>query len=214
MTANIRCKLIDELFGEELVIEYVKRLAFNKRELESIISKSNQTNSRIIQRLAKDIEAQQHRVNSLTSQQENLINSLANLGPKGIEAVKEKLETVRNDLEAARQELELMKLESRQLESRTIDAEVMSNTLDRFSQIIDGAQPSELQKLLPTVVKGIEWTEDSKSGEGILEVYLWEEAQKAMGNVSPLTKKTSGEPLVVNGSPECQDTLPELDSNQ
>ncbi len=51
----------------------------------------------------------------------------------------------------------------------------------------------------------MEWTEDPKTEEGLLEVYLWEEMQESLGN---RLETHSGEPLVANGSPECQDWLP------
>jgi len=88
----------------------------------------------------------------------------------------------------------------------------MAASLERFSQIIEGAEPPELQRLLPTIIKGVEWAEDAKTGEGRLEVHIWEEAQAAFGQTGALTRRSSGEPLVVNGSSECKDWLPKRNS--
>lgn len=69
-------------------------------------------------------------------------------------------------------------------------------------------EPAELQRLLPTVIKGMRWTEGTKTGEGLLEVFLWEEMQEALVAPSAVSQKSSGEPLVVNGSSERQGWLP------
>ena len=123
------------------------------------------------------------------------------------------MESTQRDLESARQELESIRLEGEQLKSKTLNAEVMANTLERFAQIIEGSEPPELQRLLPTVIKGVEWSEDTRKGEGVLDVCLWEEARAAFGESPALARKSKGEPLMVNGSPECQDWLPGEDSN-
>ena len=176
---------------------------------DEIIVRSNRTNARILRRLSRDRAAQQRKVNSLTGQQHNLVDTVARLGAKGAEAVKDKLEDVRSHLDAAQEELERIRLETEQIRSRTLNAEVMAATLERFSQILEGAEPPELQRLLPTIIKGGEWTEDAKTSEGVLEVYLWGEAQAAFGDGASLGNVRTAEPLAVNGSPEGQDWLPE-----
>ena len=205
-TGTIACsaKAIRAQAAEELVLKYVKRIACSRKELDEIIARSDKTNRRILRRLARDRDAQQRNVNRLSLERENLLKSVAALGVKGAKAVADKLEIAQQDFENAQEELARIDHETEMLRSKTLDAETMARTLERFSHVVEGAEPVELQRLLPTIVKGVEWTEDAKSGEGVLQVYLWEEAQKAL-EMGP--KKNSDEPLVVNGSSECQDWL-------
>jgi len=79
------------------------------------------------------------------------------------------------------------------------------------ADVVFGTDTPELQRLFPTVIKAVEWTEDAKTGEGIVEIRLWEEVQKAFGAAPLRVRRNSDEPLVVSGSPECPDRLPERD---
>jgi len=191
--------------ADELVLKYVKQIACSRSELDKIIARSSRTNRRILRQLSRDRDAQQRNLNKLRVHRDNLIASISVLGKKGAKAVAAKLETAQRDFEAAEEELSRIDQEYELISSKTIDANTMAATLGRFAQIVEGAEPIELQRLLPTVIKGVEWTEDPKTGEGLLDVYLWEEAQDPFENRA---KRHSGEPLVVNGSPECQDWLP------
>jgi len=60
---------------------------------------------------------------------------------------------------------------------------------------------------LPTVIKGTEWTEDPKTGDGVLEVHLWEEAKVKLDEASPTVAETAGGNEVANFPSNCQEWL-------
>ena len=186
----------------------MKQIACSRSELDKIIARSSRTNRRILRQLSRDRDAQQRNLNKLSLDRENLVNSLVALGPKGAKAVADRLEAAQQELESSEEEPARIEQEYKLLNSRTIDSDTMAGTLKRFAQLVEGAEAVELQRLLPTVIKGVEWTEDPKTGQGLLEVYVWEQVQEALEKGQ---KTSSGEPLVVNGSPECQDWLPDED---
>jgi len=100
------------------------------------------------------------------------------------------------ELNATKNELKEIENEEIQIRNKTLNADTIARTLIEFGQIIEYAEPIELKRILPTVIKGVEITEDPKTGEGYLEVYLWEEAQKAID--ARLFKNNKKDEQVVN----------------
>ena len=87
------------------------------------------------------------------------------------------------------------------------NAAVISTGPDCFSGAIRGAEPSGDAD--PSADEDTQRgrVEGDRTGEGLPEVSLWEEAQAAFGKGAALKKRSADEPLVIDGSPQGQDWL-------
>ncbi|MFC1553143.1 recombinase family protein [candidate division KSB1 bacterium] len=177
---------------EKAVFDWIRQLSVNREMLDKIVSKSIETNSEVLKKLASEKVTYRKRINDLTVKRDSYVASIRELGAEGAKIVANELESVQKSLNVVKQEFQEIELEEEQIKTKTLNADVIARTLKDFSQIIDSADPTELFRLLPTVVKKIEITEDTKTGEGVLEVILWEEALEVF-DLSAVNNKKEGE---------------------
>ena len=177
---KIECdqKMIPADKVEDGVLRFIKMIAYDKEKIDSVIAHSCEANIKMLYKLKKDQGRKQKVLNQLIEERKSYVASIAKLGPAGAEAVADNLEKVQLDINSMKEQLNNIKSEISDIEKKTINADVVAKTLKSFAQIIDGAEKEELQRLIPTVLKGAEISENAETGEGHLEVYLWEEAQE------------------------------------
>ncbi len=165
---------------EEGVLEWVRMITLKQDEIEKIILKANESTDATLKETTTNISMMNKRLKVFIDERRGYLDTVKNLGIPGARAVRDDLDRVQLEIEDLEVKLERSMFEESQLQQKTLRVDTVINTLKHFSQIIEGATPKELKRILPTVIKGIEIQEDQKTGEGVLEVYLWEEVQEAI----------------------------------
>ena len=196
---DLACKLSQMDISECLILPgiEIKARITQLSKSDSIVSKASETSSEILLKLKKEKRIKQKRINELTVERDRYIASIKKLGPSGAEVVADNLEKTQIELKAVKSELKEIENEEIQIKNKTLNADTAARTLKEFAQIIECAEPIELKRILPTVIKGVEIIEDPKTGEGYLEVFLWEEAQEAI-DIKLFKNNKKDEPVVNN----------------
>lgn len=144
---------------EQVVLQKIRALSVNKEFLDQIVTKANESVDSQFQELISKKKDYENKLMGVKGQLANIIDILAAQGLKD-KSLGERL----NGLEEQRSQLEdaisRLGFEIDEKKQKIYNAEVVHNSLQRFSQIYDKAKPMELKELLPYFIESISFTPD------------------------------------------------------
>ena len=135
---------------EQIVLQKIKSLSVNKEFLDQIVAKANESVDGQFQELTAHKKDYENKLIGIKAQLSNIIDILSSNGLKD-KSLGERL----NSLEEQRAQLEdsihKIGFEIDEKKQKIYNAEVMHNSLIKFSQIYDKATPMQIKELCPTL---------------------------------------------------------------
>lgn len=142
---------------EQVVLGKIKALSVNKEFLDQIVAKANESLDVQFEEMVSTKKSHENKLMGVKGQLSNIVDIMANNGLKD-KSLGERL----NALEEQRSQLEdaihRIGFEIDDKKQKIYNAEVMHNSLTKFSQIYDKATPMEIKELLPYFIEGVTFT--------------------------------------------------------
>lgn len=142
---------------ENAVLKKLKAMAQDKSLLDKIIKEANDSVDSNTEHLKSEKKSQENKLKGIKANIENIINAIAQKGIGKTKSISIKL----NELEAQREDLERdidnLGFEIDKIRQQVFNAQVIHQSLVKFSQIYDKAEPMDLKELLPNFVERVIW---------------------------------------------------------
>lgn len=139
---------------ENAVLKKLKSMAVDKKILDKIIQEANDSVSSNIEHLKSEKISQENKLKAVKASIDNIISAIS----KGVGKTKS-ISLKLNELEAHREDLERdidnIGFEIDKIRQQVLNAQVIHQSLVKFSQIYDKAEPIDLKELLPNFVQRI-----------------------------------------------------------
>jgi site-specific DNA recombinase len=187
---------------EKVVLAELKKIGSDKQRIQKIVDEANKDTHTIFNSLRKAKKNQETKLTGVKGKIKNLLHNIsAHSGLKNSKSVMEELTDLETQKDQIEKDIQNIDFEIGQVQQQTMSARVMYESLAKFNQIYEVAEPAEIKELLPLFVERVTW----KPSE--IEIALFEqEAQK--GQFPPTDTTSSG------GALEVKKWLPRLGSNQ
>jgi hypothetical protein len=159
---------------EQAILGKLRAIALKHGEIERIVRNANANTDGSLKDLVEDRRRVETRLETVVAKTRKIIDVLKELGKDGLRTVGDelrKLEAERVALEAQRDDIVE---ELNVLERRSMDANVMATSLRTFADVVDEATPDEMKRLVPMFVDRIVFHEPDKSGNGKVQLSLFE----------------------------------------
>ncbi len=141
---------------ENAVLKKLKSMAQDKKLLDKIIKEANDSVDSDIGHLKSEKISQENKLKAVKASIDNIINAISEgIGKtKSISIKLNELEAQREDLE---RDIDTLGFEIGKIRQQALNAQVIHQSLVKFSQIYDKAEPMDLKELLPNFVQRIIW---------------------------------------------------------
>ena len=185
-------KYVPAIEFEKAILKKLKEMSHDKKLLAKIVREANESTESTLNALKKDRKIQENKLKPTQDSINNILDAIS----KGIKnrSVTEKLTEFEAQKEEMVKDIQNIDFEIDRVKQQVLSAEVMHESLVRFSQIYETATPLELKELLPRFVERITWkateieialfnreeergqsstTPSNHSGGGALDVIKW-----------------------------------------
>ena len=186
---------------EKAVLGELKKMSTDKQRIQRIVDEANKDTSSTLSGLKKERKGQEVKLTGIKGKLKNILyNISSSTDLKNSKSIKAELSDLENQQDQIDKDIQNIDFEIGQVQQQTMNARVMYESLTKFSQIYDSADPVEIKELLPLFVERVSWTPSE------IEIALFEqEVQK--GQFQPDVNHSSG------GALEVKKWLPREDSN-
>ncbi len=187
---------------ENAVLSEIKKMSTDKQRVQKIVDEANKDTGSSLVGLKKDRKHQEIKLTGIKGKIKNILHNISSHSDLKINrSITEELRELEDQKDQIGKDIQNIDFEIGQIQQQTMNARIMYESLTKFSQIYEAADPAEMKELLPLFVERVTWTPSE------IEIALFEhEAQK--GQFPPTTNPSGA------GAPEVKEWLPRLGSNQ
>ncbi|MBF0618728.1 MAG: recombinase family protein [Candidatus Omnitrophica bacterium] len=144
---------------EQVVLQKIRSLSVNKEFLDQIVAKANESMDIKFEELVSSKKGYENKLVGIKGQISNIIDVLAAQGLKD-KSIGERLNTLEEQRSQLEETIHRIGFELDEKKQKIYNAEIVHNSLKKFSQIYDKAKPMEIKELLPYFVESIGFTPD------------------------------------------------------
>ena len=187
-------KYVPAIEFEKAILKKLKEMSHDKKLLAKIVREANESTESTLNALKKDRKIQENKLKPTQDSINNILDAIS----KGIKnrSVTEKLTEFEAQKEEMVKDIQNIDFEIDRVKQQVLSAEVMHESLVRFSQIYETATPLELKELLPRFVERITW----KATE--IEIALFNrEEERGQSSTTPSNHSGGGALDVINWLP-------------
>ena len=195
---------------DDLVLEYIKAVQADQDIINKVTKEANKQAKVIYLSLKEQHKSISARLNGVEGQISNLVEILATDGDGEIQAIKNKIRSLEAEKNRLVHKEAEIRSEKDQMEERLCSSEILINSLESFSQIIEGASRKDLAKIIPLFVRKVEWqTDEHDPTKGLMKIDFFEEFRPEMAEQALWKRNRGGS--VNHSAPLCQAKLPSID---
>ena len=159
---------------EKVVLVELRKMSTDKQRIQKIVDEANKDTGSTLTGLKKDRKRQEIKHTEIGGKIKNIMHTISShahlKNSKSIGKELGDLETQQSQIEKDIQEIDF---EIGKVQQQTLNARVMYESLIKFNQIYEAANPAEIKELLPMFVERVTWTPSE------IEIALFEQpAQK------------------------------------
>ncbi len=190
-----------------MVLKYIKKVKSEKEIISKITKEANAQAQEVFEDIKNQHQMICTRINGISGQINNLVEISASQGADSFKSVKDKLKELEQEKANLSAQEANIKIEKDKIEERLCSSEVLINSLESFSQIVEGASPKDLAKIIPLFVKRVIWNvDDHDSTKGHMQIDFFEEFRLEMAE--KVLWKRNWRTGVNHTMRQCQNKLP------
>ncbi|MCK5580797.1 MAG: recombinase zinc beta ribbon domain-containing protein [Candidatus Omnitrophica bacterium] len=181
---------------EKFVIDQLKIIAKDKKRIDKIVRDANKDTDKIIKKLVKEKIEFERKLPPINDHLENILNAIGK-GLSKVSTINKKIHDLEEQKASLERNIENVGFEIDKLKSKALNAKIMHQSLKKFSEISDTAEPEELKQQIAQFVENITFTPTE------IKIALYEqEVHRGQFVNHP-----------ENGAPDGSEWLPREDSN-
>ena len=176
---------------EKVVLSELRKMSTDKQRIQEIVDEANKDTGSVLARLKKDRKLQEVKHTGIKGKIKNIMHTISShTDLKNSKSVKEELRDLEIQQDQIEKDIQNIDFEIEKVQQQTMNARIMYESLTKFNQIYETADPGEIKELLPFFVEKVSWTPSE------IEIALFEqEAQK--GQFPPTVNQSNAGALEV-----------------
>ena len=196
---------------EEFIIQRVKDLTIDEKELQKIIIKANEEGNQLIHDLKKDKEVLHKQYQKTTIKLNKIIDSIENGELQTFKSINKRMESLEKANLDFEEKINTVDFKINQTEQETVSSELMHQTFKAFRDIVEKAKPRKLKDLLFRIIDVIEWHENEEDrAAGHCKISYFEQPHLKL----PQSQKEKSEQCFETLFAESTSWLPSTDLNR
>ncbi|MBN2367603.1 recombinase family protein [Candidatus Woesearchaeota archaeon] len=148
---------------EDLVVERVKELSMDKKEIDQIIRKANKNMDAKLKEHQSEKKRLFCQMQEIDKKLEKMVDSVENGGVAAFKAIKNRMLNLEKEKESIETRLSDMSFETDKLKEQCLSAEAMYDSFSSFKDVLKKANKQELKELIYRIVEVVEWHERDKA---------------------------------------------------
>jgi hypothetical protein len=178
-----------------VILERLRELAADEHALSALAERANREQDRAAVKLRLREDSLAQRMSDLKAKIDPLIALVERKGLGALPSIEERLEKLEAERRELDQERQVLEFHRRELEEKTLNAEVVVGAYKSLEQALSSGDNKTLEAVLPTIIDTVTWTANEDDRGGCYELALHENPLELQGLRVP------GEPGEIECSP-------------